>query len=80
MSMTLWWFGDAVLIFVVFPLVTLFLLRIIKPLMIGHQALVSISQSSRAITGSLPSGMTELATTARTAADLQPADLSTPRR
>jgi hypothetical protein len=80
MLMALWWIGDAVLLLVVFPLVTMFLLRIIRPLMIGHQALLSISQSSQSITGSLPSGVAELATTAQTATDLQPADLTTPRR
>jgi hypothetical protein len=80
MSMTLWWIGDAVLILAVFPLVAILLLRIIKPLMIGHRALLSISRSSRSITGSLPSGIAELNTTVRTAADLQPSDLTATRR
>jgi len=80
MSMTLWWIGDAVLIFAVLPLVAILLLRIIKPLMTAHRALLSISQSSQSITGSLPSGIAELNSTARAAADLQSGDLAATRR
>jgi hypothetical protein len=68
----LWWIGDAFLILAVFPILMLLLLRIIRSLKVAHRALVSISNSARSVTHSLPSGVTEISAAAQTADELRP--------